>query len=420
MSHIAIVGAGIVGLASAAALHRQGHQVTVYDAEAGPGQGTSKANGAQLSYSFVTPLASPAVLRSLHHMLLERDGALRFRPRLQAAQWRWLLSFLDACTAQRNAQGADDLLHLGLLSRRTLDELLAREPLAFSHARSGKLQVFDSEAAFHTANRVQTAFLETYGIAQQALDAQETVALEPSLAPIAGRIRGGLFTPSEESGDCEQLCQALHTLLAAQGVRFCFGTPVTALRRNDAGTVRAFSRDVALEGDTIVLASGGGTQALLRPLGLSADIYPLRGYSLTYPVDADCGAPQASVSDIGNKVVYARIGDRLRVAGMMDIGVDATQTGVIRHRLQTLRRQVGEFLPGLRALGEPLEWTGERAARPDSKPIVGASPVANLFFNVGHGALGFTLAFGSAQLLADILAGSADPDLARRFAYPSH
>lgn len=401
MRRIAVIGAGVVGLATAYELMRKGFDVTVYESNGRAGQQTSKANGAQLSYSFVSPLASPDVLRSMHKLLLDRHGALRLRPRFDPAQMRWLLAFVAACSAEKHRQGAEDLLRLGVVSRDALNDLLSKHPLDFAHNENGKLQVFESRPVFEATGQAQMAFLRSHGVEQCELGPGEAVRLEPSLAPIQRRIVGALFTPSEQAGDCELLCLRLSELLQSLGVGFRFNTPVTSLRRDAKGKLLAFHHGEVIDADAIVLANGTAAQLLARPLGLDLGIYPLRGYSLTYPIDAQSGAPKVSVSDIRNKVVYARIGDQLRVAGMIDIGVDHPRA--IDMRIKTLKSQVGSFYPALRPLGEPVAWSGERSARPTSKPIVGPTPISGLFVNVGQGALGFTLAFGSARLLAEAI-----------------
>jgi len=412
MTDVAVIGAGIVGLATAYELRQRGFEVSVYEANAHSALGTSKANGAQLSYSFVTPLASPGVLRDLPKLLFDRQGALRLRPRLQLAQLRWLLAFAACCNQSQSKQGALDLFLLGQLSRQSLDEMLSKHSLYFEHQRSGKLQVFQSQESFQQARAAQTEFLAAHGIEQHALNANETVKLEPTLAAIEERIYGSLFTPSEESGDCAALCTQLTELLKKQGVIFHFNTPITGLHAQ-GNQIQAQTADGPVQAKHIILSAGVPSQQLLRPLNINPNIYPLRGYSLTFKLDNQRQTPQTSVSDIKNKVVYANLGNKLRVAGMVDIGVRHPAT--IEERIKMLKSQVKEFYPHLASADEPQSWTGERAARPNSKPNVSATPFSNLYINAGHGALGFTLAFGSGRLLAGILCGDAEPTLAQRF-----
>lgn len=413
MSRIAVIGAGIVGLATAYELSNRGFEVDIYEAEGQSGQGTSKANGAQLSYSFVTPLANPSVLRSLPKLLLDRQGALQFHPRMQVSQLRWLAAFIASCTHRKSSQGARDLFQLGQISQQILDDALKKDELSFQHQRSGKLQVFQSHESLQQAHAEQSKLLAHYGVEQHLLNKQETIKLEPSLTAIEHDIQGSLFTPSEECGDCEELCQQLTDLLLDKGFRFHFNTCISDLQIDSHNKVQAITEHGPIQADYIVLATGVNTQKMLRPLKIDPKIYPLRGYSLTFPLGKKSRAPMTSVSDIKNKVVYAPLRDRLRVAGMLDIGVQ--NENIIKKRLQTLKRQVNEFYPQLNPLEKPMEWTGERAARPDSKPIISGTQFTNLFLNVGHGALGFTLAFGSAYLLANLLCGDVQDPLIQRF-----
>lgn len=408
MKHFLVIGAGIVGLATAYELRQRGFEVTVIEAQGKAGQETSKANGAQLSYSFVSPLASPLVLKSLHKLLLDRQGALRIRPRIDGQQINWLLHFLRACSASRNRETSEDLLNLGALSRDVLTEILQQHPIEFFHNQNGKLLVFESHASL-TAARNQADFLRSHGVTQKELSIDEACRLEPCLLPIKSRIQGAFFTPSEQAGDCEALCIGLSKILARQGVVFRYNTPLIRLKISLSRHVQAYLHDGPIDADAIVLANGIGAQVLAKDAGINLRIYPLRGYSLTYTVDDSSGAPQTSVSDIRNKVVYARIGDKLRVAGMVDIGINDPQT--IEQRTQTLKAQVDDFLPALKPLQPPIAWSGQRPARPDSKPLIGPTSIHNLFINAGHGALGFTLAFGSARLLADSVAGDSNPHL---------
>ncbi|MBB1626305.1 D-amino acid dehydrogenase [Achromobacter sp. UMC71] len=399
-----VIGAGVVGMATAYILHREGHQVTVVDAGPGPGLVTSRANGAQLSYSFVAPLADPAVLPKLPAWLLGRDTPLRWRPRLDPAQWRWCLDFLRACTRAQSRATTRELLALGLYSRLCVHELVGREQPAFDFSSSGKLLVYQDAASYSRA-LAQMDYQASLGCEQRALDRRACLDLEPSLADIGASIAGAIYTPTEDAGDCLRLCDELERILrAAPGtVRFHFNTPVSALRTENGRIAALATPGGDLQADHYVLAGGIGAQALARRIGLDLGIYPLKGYSLTYDLTPDSLAPVASISDIGRKVVYARLGQRLRVAGMVDIG--AKDAAIDPRRVQSLQADVARFFPRLNPAGAPQAWAGLRPARADGKPLIGATPWRNLWLNAGHGGLGFTLAAGSARMLADLMRG---------------
>ncbi|ABM57753.1 D-amino acid dehydrogenase [Verminephrobacter eiseniae] len=402
--HIVVIGAGIIGMTTAYALRRDGHKVSVLDARCGPGRLTSKANGAQLSYSYVAPLAEPAVLPRLLSWLVRKDSPLRLRLRADPAQWRWGLRFLAACTRTCSQKSTGELLALGTRSRERMHLLVAQERLAFHFASSGKLLIYQDPQAYRAA-LVQLAYLATLGCQQHALDRAACLKHEPALADIGARIAGGIFTPTEDVGDCLALCRELQRVLSSEAmpVQFHFGTEAHRLRVEKARVVALETSAGTLDADAYVIANGVGAQTLARRIGIDPLIYPLKGYSLTYQLTERSSAPVTSISDVQNKVVYARLGNRLRVAGMVEIG--ARSLDMDPQSVAALRQQVRDYLPRLHAAAAPEAWTGLRPARPDGKPLIGATPYGNLWLNVGHGALGFTLAAGSAELLADRIAG---------------
>ena len=403
--HIIVIGAGIVGMTSAYYLVRKGYQVTVVDAMPGPGLLTSKANGAQLSYSFVAPLAEPTVPRKLPAWLWAKDSPLSLRLRADPAQWRWCLAFLAACRSGVSRRTTAELLALGAYSRGKMHELLCAETLDFDFSQTGKLLVYQDAAAFESAKAL-VAYQAGLGSEQQVLSRDACLAQEPALQAIAARIRGGIMTHSEDAGDCLQLCRELERILRQGAIpaRFLYDTEVTRLDRQGDAIVGLQTSTGRLKADAYVLANGVQAQALARQANFNPQIYPLKGYSLTYALTAESRAPRVSVSDIHNKIVYARLGNRLRVAGMVDIG--DTTAAIDARRVASLKRAVRRFFPELHPAGEPVPWAGLRPARPDSKPLIGATAVRNLWINAGHGALGFTLAAGSAALLADRIAGA--------------
>ena len=406
---VVVLGAGVVGLATAYMLSRDGHSVTVLEGEPAAGMATSRANGGQLSYSYVAPFAGPGVMGKVPGWLLDPEGPLRFRPDFTWGQASWLFGFLRACNAHTAARTTAALLRLAYLSRGLLHELVTREGLDFAFASSGKLVVHSDSVGFESAKR-QMAAQAALGSEQDALSAAECLGLEPSLANIAHRLVGGIHTPSEDAGDCHLFCQGLERLLRGSNfdVRFHFNSRVTQLLTAGGRVVGAATREGVHEGDAFVLAFGNGARALAAPLGVNVPVQPLKGYSLTVPIIG--AAPSVSITDAAAKVVYARLGGSLRIAGMAD--VVGNDQRFDNRRLDTLLRQARAAFPQASHWRELQPWTGLRPATPTGLPLLGPTPRwPNLHLNLGQGALGFTLAMGSAAIIADLLAGRPAPIL---------
>lgn len=401
---VCVIGAGVVGVTSAYFLARQGHDVVLVDSQPRPAEVSSYANGGQLSYSYVAPLAGPGVLPSVPGWLLRHDSPLRFRPRLDPHQWRWCLQFALACRASVAKASTAQMLTLSYLSRDVMHSLLEQEDLAFGHLKNGKLIAYRSPDLLEKA-RALVAYQAAHGADQQVLDAAQTVAREPALAGMGTSLAGAIYTPSEEAGDCRQFTEALFDRLQGLGnVQCAMSNPVSGLQREGRRIVAVNTRDGDIGADAVVLATGIGTRALLGPLGHDVPLYPLKGYSLTVPLaDDDTVAPRISVTDYERRIVYARVGGVLRIAAMVDIG--SNNADIDPARVGLLKKQVLEAFPQL-DLRQAIPWAGLRPATPTGKPLIGRSPAAdNLWLNVGQGALGFTLACGSAALLTAQMGG---------------
>lgn len=392
---VCIIGGGVIGLASAYALVRAGMDVTVVEARDSLGSETSFANGGQLSYRYVAPLADKGVPLQAIGWLLRGDSPLKLRPRLDPAQWRWMASFLGACRASVNKRNAGHLLRLASLSQGILQQWREEDGLdGFDWKRNGKLVTFRSHHTFeHARNKVLDR------LQQQVLSAADCTRLEPTLG--ATDFVGGIYTPNEEVADCHSFCQQLAARLEASGrCRFVLGRKVTGIRHAN-GTVQA----IELGGEVmpvqhLVLAAGVRSPELALP-GIALPLYPLKGYSLSVPIGEQHAAPKISITDYDRKIVCARIGEQLRVAAMVDIvGFD---TGLEPKRLALIKRQASETFPLAGDYSQAIEWAGMRPATPSGVPLIGASVYRNLWLNLGHGALGFTLACGSGQLLAELI-----------------
>ncbi|PQV47499.1 D-amino acid dehydrogenase [Paraburkholderia sp. BL21I4N1] len=403
--HVCVFGGGVVGVTTAYYLAREGWRVTLVERHSQPGLETSFANGGQLSYSYVAPLAGPSVPGNLAQWLLSRTAPLRFQPSLSLAQWGWCAAFLFNCTTARNQRTTIELLQLGAYSRDVMHDLMQTERLDFAFRPSGKLVVYRDRDAFDRARR-QMEFQARFGAQHTALDAASCIDTEPALDSLRHTLAGGIYTASEETGDCHLFTRELaRVAIEKYGVRFVGGTAVTGLRREGNKIVAAYTSQGEIAADAYVVALGNHSAALVRPLGIRLPIYPLKGYSLTMPVGERHVAPRVSVTDLHHKVVYARLGQHLRVAGMVDMTPAGSREDQARIRLLTAQAQA--TMPNAGDFSSVRAWTGFRPATPDSKPLLGATPLANLWLNTGQGSLGFTLAGASAALLTDAIHGRA-------------
>jgi D-amino-acid dehydrogenase len=412
--HACLVGAGIVGCCTAYALAREGWRVTLVDAKSSPAQGASHANGAQLSYSYVEPLASPATLAALPSYLLSPDSPLRWRPRAEWAHLRWLAAFVWACRGSQVQGTTKALLALSFLSRDVLQAWLQEQPpelrLASQHGQPGKLVVYRSAASRAAVER-QLAWQGALGCVQRIVKADECRELEPALAATGGgAIAFGVWTASEEVVDAAALANAL---AVASGATLLMDRQVSGfdVQGGAVKAVRLANAEGQAEGeiaaDHVVLAAGPEVAGLLRPLGLALPIEPIKGYSVTLPIVNAAAAPVASVTDSARKLVYARLGSQLRVAGFAELS--GPDRSVNAARIEALCAATQETFPNACDFSDRRPWAGLRPATPSGRPLLGRLRWPNLWVNAGHGALGLTLAAGSAAVLASLMSGRPAP-----------
>jgi D-amino-acid dehydrogenase len=404
MKSVCIIGAGIVGCTTAYQLAREGLRVHLVDAEPQAGSMTSYANGAQLSYSYVEPFASPATLKALPGMLLTRRSPVRFRLRADWRQWLWVLQFVAACSERRARTGTEQLLRLAQLSRRTLEGWMREEDWHFLFSRNGKL-VLCPDAQVLKRQEAQVRLQAGFGCRQEVLTAEDCIRREPALARGERSFAGGVWTEDECVADPYLLCQELVRSIRRSGGTVSFGTRVESFRKEKERFVAAMTATGAIEADAFVLCAGPLGAKLASTIGVTLPIYPIKGYSITVPFTAgQADRPSASVTDLARKTVLAPLGDRLRVAAMAEVGECGFDVAPdkVEQMLETVRRTY----PGLCDLSAPLPWAGLRPATPDSLPIVRRISGTNMFINGGHGALGLTLAAGSAVTLSRLMANS--------------
>jgi D-amino-acid dehydrogenase len=417
---VVVVGAGIVGATSALVLAERGLEVMLIDAEPDAGRGTSYANGSSLTPVHAEPWNPPGTARRLFGALFRPSAPARIELGALAGLARWGLAFLRESEPARYDRNARNAIRLALHSRQCLAALRDRHPFDYDQRTEGTLELYRSEAALDHVLALRTR-LDLTGIEQQRLTAAEISAREPALADVADQFHAGLWMPIHESGDARIFSAKAALRAEALGAALHFGTTVRSIEPNPDGSIRLDTetrrdpgadndvnvRRERIDADRVVLCTGTATPALTKPLGLRVPIYPVRGYSMTVPIAPDAAAPEVALLDAERRFVAVRLGrKRLRIAGLADFA------GHARHRpaarLAQLRDAAERLLPGLRSAlrADGVEtWAGLRPMTPDGPPLIGPTPVEGLWLNTGHGAMGWTMAAGSADLLADLLEG---------------
>ncbi len=401
---VMILGGGVIGVATAWSLARAGMEVVVVDRQPGVALETSFANAGQVSPGYSAPWAAPGLPLKALKWLFQRHAPLALRPDGSLFQLRWLAQMLANCSASRYAVNKARMLRLAEYSRDCLGALRDETGIRYEGRRLGTLQVFRTARQVDAAAR-DVEILREAGVSFELLAPAQLAGVEPALGRAAGRLAGALRLPGDETGDCQLFTARLAERCRALGVRFELGATVESLRP-DGGRITGAVVDGRLrEADQYVLALGSYSRALAASVGLSLPVYPLKGYSLTIPiVDADA-APVSTVMDESYKVAITRFDARIRVGGMAEVaGFDLRLNP---RRRATLEKVVGDLFPKAGDLSAASFWTGLRPMTPDGTPIVGRGVPRNLWLNTGHGTLGWTMACGSAQLLADLIAGRA-------------
>ena len=398
MAHIAVVGAGVIGCASAWALIRAGHRVTLIDRSPAACCGASARNGAQLSYAYGDALASPDLLRHLAGIMLRRDPAYRVWLAPDPEFLIWGLRFLRNATSDRFRSNTTALLGMAARTRALLPEVVEAHGLRFDYAVSGKMIVYPDDATFRKA-RTGKEMKASLGIEQQLLTRAEATEIEPALANYRDHIGGVVWSPDDAAGRPTAFCEGLVTSLRSTGaLEVKFGTEVVGLEVHRGRVVGLrFLQAPPLSADAVVLATGHVAAPLRPPF---AALWPVQGYSVTVP--ATVGAMTASITDIKRKIVFARLGERIRIAGHADIG--PRPLTFRPDRFATLIENAkAAFAAGFDLSGDLEAWSEARPCTPSSQPIIRAGRHSGLYLNLGHGTLGWTLCLGAAERLVEVM-----------------
>lgn len=404
---VVVLGAGVIGTTSAWYLARAGHEVTVVDRQSDVALETSFANGGQISVSHSEPWANPTAPLTILRWLGREDAPLLFRPRADPAQWLWGLRFLVECLETRTRRNTEAAFALALYSREQLKRLRHDTGIRYDAQVPGILHLYDEQREFERA-KAQIAWLEVRGLHTEARTPQECIAIEPALRNSRVNMVGGVFSASDESGDARLFTLGLAELCRNLGVSFRFNVSVKRVETTRGAIDRVVIDDEqgieeSLRADAYVVALGSYSPLILRSIGVAVPVYPVKGYSITLPLEGGDEAPQVSLTDHSHKVVFSRLGNRLRVAGTAELNGYDTEINELRCR--ALLTRSFEWFPMAGRAEQAQFWTGLRPATPNNIPLIGRTKYPNLFLNTGHGTLGWTLACGSGLALADIVDG---------------
>ncbi|MES2742947.1 MAG: D-amino acid dehydrogenase [Pseudomonadota bacterium] len=396
---IVILGSGVIGVTSAYYLAKAGHTVTVIDRQSGPALETSFANAGQISPGYASPWAAPGIPFKAMKWMVQRHAPLSITPDGTLFQLQWMWQMLRNCTPQRYAVNKERMVRLAEYSRDCFKALRADTGIGYEGRQQGTMQLFRTQQQLDAAAK-DIAVLRESGVPYELLTREQLSRAEPALDAVKHKLVGSLRLPNDETGDCQMFTTRLAAMAAALGVQFRYGVPIDQLLL-DGAAVRGVQCGAELvTADAYVVALGSYSTGLLKP-AVGIPVYPLKGYSITVPITDAARAPSSTILDETYKIAVTRFDDRIRAGGMAEIaGFDKRLNP---RRRVTLEMVVNDLFPGAGDTARASFWTGLRPMTPDGTPVVGATPLRNLFVNTGHGTLGWTMSCGSAQLLADVI-----------------
>lgn len=399
MAHLIVIGGGITGVTSAYSLARQGHRVTLIEKHRYAGMETSHANGGQLSASNAEVWTHPSTLIKGLKWMLKADAPLLVNPKPSWHKLSWFAEFMANIPKYRDNTVAT--ARLAVAAREHLFDWAEQEGIDFDLKQQGILHIYRDKAGFDHAGKVSELLAEG-GLSRRAVTPDEMRTIEPTLK---GQYHGGYFTESDSTGDIHKFTHGLSMACERLGVKLLTGQSVTRVKSDGKSAQVTLANGEVVSGDAVVVSAGVHSRALGAQLGDRLNVYPVKGYSITVMLNdeqSQAAAPQVSLLDDETKLVTSRLGvDRFRVAGTAEF--NGFNLDIRADRIRPLVDWVNQCFPGVSTRRvEP--WAGLRPMMPSMLPRVGAGRRANVFYNTGHGHLGWTLSAITAHQLTQHVA----------------
>ncbi|MBZ0215098.1 MAG: D-amino acid dehydrogenase [Fimbriimonadaceae bacterium] len=399
---ILVLGAGVVGVATAYQLLKDGHDVTVIDRASEAASFTSFANAGLVAPGHAYAWSSPAAPGMMLRSLVQRDQAIRFKPGLDPRLWSWSLQFLKQCNAHSAAENTRQKARLCLYSQDMLHNVVAETGVSYDGNPGGLVYFYRTPESFEKAAS-KSELLRNEGVRIDILNPAEVVALDPGLAPARDQISGALVAVNDESGDARKFSIELAAKCVDLGCEFHWNTQVRALKRSGNILTGVETDNGTFQADKTILSLGIFSPDFVGKLGLGLPIYPIKGYSVTLPVGTHHKPPRIGGVDEDNLLAYCPMGERLRLTATAEF---AGYSDAYKPKdFKSMLKKAQALFPRAANFEAPEFWAGLRPMTPTGLPIVGPSPIENLWFNTGHGHMGWTMSCGTARILADQLAG---------------
>ncbi|WP_076418979.1 D-amino acid dehydrogenase [Colwellia sp. UCD-KL20] len=405
---ILVLGSGVIGVTSAWYLAKSGHEVTVVDRQSTVANETSFANAGQISPGYSAPWAAPGIPAKAMKWLMQELAPLKINVKdFDLETIAWMTKMIANCNGKDYHTNKSRMMRVAEYSRNCLRELRSEISINYDHRTQGTLQLFRTQSQVKSSKK-DIQVLNESGVDHQVLTPDECLMCEPALKHTIHKVVGGIRLPNDETGNCHMFVTQLAQECEKLGVKFVMNTDIQKLNKQGDVLTSVSTNKGEFIADAYLMALGSYSTHMLADIGIKIPVYPIKGYSLTLPIDDFSAAPESTIMDETYKVAITRLGDQIRVGGTAEI--TSYNLALSEKRRKNIEFSIADLFPHAADLSKAEFWTGLRPMTPDGTPILGKTGIDNLFLNTGHGTLGWTMAVGSAKFISDVISNKP-PDI---------